>query len=397
MIYDLIVVGAGIHGAGVAQAAAAKGLSVLVIERHAEAGQETSSHSSKLIHGGLRYLETGQLRLVRECLRERRILLDNAPGLVSLQPFYIPVYRGSARSPFWVGLGLVLYSVLGGLDSSCRFRYLPKSEWAALDVEQEGLRAVFQYFDGQTDDCALTQGVMVSAQNLGAQVRYATTLIDGRWEEGRFLLRLAQNGEQGEYERVQGRSVVNAAGPWANQVAQSINSLTTVELDWVQGSHLVLNVPSLSGCFYIEAPSDQRAVFVLPWRGVTLVGTTERSSSSPEAGITEEEIDYLLSGFNHAFASRPCTRDDILETFSGVRVLPAGPSSANRRSRETYLHQQREGDSVYLAIYGGKLTSYRATAEKVVNRIAQVLGVRDKRTTASIPLTAQPNAPSDKA
>src|SRR6185436_2703518 len=171
MNYDLLIIGAGIHVVGVAQAAAAAGYSVLVLEKTALAAG-TSSKSSKLIHGGLRYLETGQLRLVRESLREREILLRVAPELVHLVPFYIPVYRRTRRRPWQITVGLSLYAALGGFTSANRFARLARDEWAALDgLETRALQAVFRYHDAQTDDAALTRAVMRSAQSLGAELK----------------------------------------------------------------------------------------------------------------------------------------------------------------------------------------------------------------------------------
>jgi glycerol-3-phosphate dehydrogenase len=162
--FDLVVIGAGIHGAGIAQAAAARGLSVLVLEQ-AGVASGTSSRSSKLIHGGLRYLESGQFSLVRECLQERALLLKLAAGLVELKPFYIPVYRDTARRPWLLYAGLSLYRMLGDGSAAMRFRRVPQHDWKSLDgLDTTGLEAVFQYYDAQTDDTALTNAVMRSAQ-----------------------------------------------------------------------------------------------------------------------------------------------------------------------------------------------------------------------------------------
>ena len=151
-LFDVVVIGGGIHGAGVAQAAAAQGYSVLVLEQSAIAAG-TSSRSSKLIHGGLRYLENAQFSLVRECLRERALLLKNAPELVKLKPFYIPVYSETSRSAWQIRAGLALYSTLGGLGADTRFKIVPRHEWGTLDgLDREDLHKVFRYYDGQTDD-----------------------------------------------------------------------------------------------------------------------------------------------------------------------------------------------------------------------------------------------------
>lgn len=360
--YDLVVIGAGIHGAGVAQAAAARGLSVLVVERREAAGMETSRASSKLIHGGLRYLETLQFRLVYECLREQRRLLRNAPHLVRRSDFYIPVYKHSRRSAWWVYLGLCCYQLLAGGQLSGIER-VAVSRWDDLGLQQEDLTAVFRYADAQTDDQALTRAVLESAVSMGAHVRFNTSLTQIDADSGYTL---AFN--EGSVTRC--RALVNAAGPWANEIAAS-GGLPQQELDWVQGTHIVLRRPAMSGCFYVEAPQDGRAVFVLPWRGFTMVGTTELVLSQPKASATPAEIDYLLAVYNHYFPKSPCEAGDVEEVFAGVRVLPKDRRQANKRSRETIYTTANGG--AYVGIYGGKLTSYRATADKVLRMLTPVL------------------------
>ena len=158
-------------------------------------------------------------------------------------------------------------------------------------------------------------------------------------------------------------------------------------IDWVQGSHIVVDVASLPGCFYFESPSDNRAVFVLPWRGKTLVGTTETVLNRPEAEIRPDEVEYLLSCFNYYFPSRPLTTANVLETFCGIRVLPkVVGKNPNKRSRDTMFCSAGTAQNLYLAIYGGKLTSYRATAEKVLKKIAGRMPTPIVRNTDNIPL-----------
>lgn len=387
--YDLVVVGAGIQGAGVAQAAAAQGWSVLVIERHDRAGLETSSASSKLIHGGLRYLESGQLRLVYECLRERALLLRNAPDLVKIQPFYLPIYRHSSRRPAWIRLGLILYSLLGGLTAHARHHRIAREQWPSLAIKTENLLAVYRYYDAQTNDRLLTQAVLSSAQSFGAKVSFGTQIKTCEKREA-FYLQLSDG------KRVRTRALVNAAGPWVNEVAKLIPGVSQTPLEWVQGTHIILPV-QLPGCFYLESPSDRRAVFALPWQGQAMVGTTETRLEQAEASPLPEEVDYLLEVFNHYFPTMACTLGQVVSKFSGVRVLPlaAREGSLNRRSRETLLVTSRFEDSVYLAVYGGKLTSYRASAEKVVTRLAEVLGRPPRKAdTAKVALTLNKLTPT---
>lgn len=378
---DVLIVGAGIHGAGVAQAAAAQGRSVLLVERATEVASETSRASSKLIHGGLRYLESGQFRLVYECLRERRLLLKNAPALVKLQPFYIPVYKNSKRHPLWIGMGLALYWALSGFDRRNRFRRVAKQEWPTLGCTTHDLRYLFQYFDGQTDDQALTQAVLQSAQAFGAEVLLATEITEAAAPQGQLQVRLSSG------QSIHCRTLVNAAGPWVNEVAACVACAPTRSLTWVQGTHLVLDKPAPVGCFYLESPRDGRAVFVLPWQGRTMVGTTERQLTQPQAQATDEEIAYLLEVYNRYFLQARAGRADVHQVFCGTRVLPADDSSATARSRETVFAERTLGASLYIAIYGGKLTSYRATAEKVVTQLNRHLGPPTKTcSTAELPL-----------
>lgn len=365
---DVLVIGAGIHGAGVAQAAAAQGYSVVVVDKAPEAGSETSSASSKLIHGGLRYLENAEFRLVYECLRERQRLLHNAPHLVRLTPFYIPVYDSHQRHPLWIGLGLALYWALSGFKRGNRFRRLPRREWRHLGCRTQNLRAVYQYFDGQTDDQALTQAVLGSAQTMGARCYFGTSVESVSTVAGGLQAQLS-NGKH-----LRCRALVNAAGPWVNHVADGIAGAAKQSLTWVQGTHIVLNRPAAAGCFYLESPRDGRAVFVLPWQGKTLVGTTEKQLNKPVAHATPDEIEYLLEVYNSYFIDALASHADIEKTYCGIRVLPADDSNANVRSRETVFTVQQLGAGCYLAIYGGKLTSYRATADKAMIHLNAALG-----------------------
>lgn len=379
---DVLVIGAGIHGAGVAQAVAARGNTVLVIDKCQEAGCETSSASSKLIHGGLRYLENAEFRLVYECLRERRLLLKNAPQLVHLQPFYIPLYKNSQRHPLWVGLGLFVYWALSGFDRQNRFRLVGKNAWSKLACSGENLRAVYQYFDGQTDDQALTQAVLRSAESLGAESIFGVEIRSAAIVDGRYQVQMSTG------QSVTCTALVNAAGPWVNSVADLVADAPKQSLEWIQGTHIVIAKPAPAGCFYLESPRDGRAVFVLPWKGKTMIGTTERQLSQPRAEASEAEVEYLLEVYNSYFNADLASRTQVDKIFCGTRVLPAEDRVANVRSRETVFAVKQQGACVYLAIYGGKLTSYRATAARIVGRLAPLLGKAAKNapTTADIAL-----------
>lgn len=370
--YDVVVIGAGIHGAGVAQAAAAAGYSVLVLEQYDEVAKGSSSRSSKLIHGGLRYLESGEFHLVRECLRERAMLLRNAPHLVKLVPFHIPVYRNTRRRPWKIALGLTIYS----LFSRKRFHRISSSDWNQLDgLRSDHLDAVFSYYDAQTDDAHLTRSVLQSARTLGADVITGAEFRQARLDSGEVQVSYQKNGQS---TTVAARVLVNAAGSWVNHVLQRVQqpsgaAMELCAMDLVQGTHIV--VPGqISHPYYLEAPQDGRAVFVLPWKNNIMVGTTELNYHGDPADVrpTAAEIDYLLEIYNHYF-KRELASADVIEAFAGLRVLPAGGGNASSKSRETHFHEDDPARPRVVSIYGGKLTSYRATAEKLLRRIKNVL------------------------
>jgi len=378
--YDVVIVGGGIHGAGVLQAAAAAGHSALLIERLGLASG-TSSRSSKLIHGGLRYLESGQFALVRESLRERAIHLRIAAELVELKPFFIPVYRDTRRRPWQLKLGLWMYALLGGFDASTRFGSVPRREWSTLDgLKTQDLDAVIRYHDAQTDDALLTRAVVQSALSLDAELAMPASFTGAALTDDGVTVAYDQGSKAVECRT---RVLVNAAGPWAPHVAGAIRPVIPIpDVDLVQGTHIVLPFAVTSGIYYVESPTDGRAVFVMPWHGSALIGTTE----TPYHGAPErvhplpEEEEYLLAVARHYFpAFKHLTREHITQRFAGLRVLPAASEAAFDRSRETIFSTDREPKPRVLGIYGGKLTGWRAAAAHVLDRISPSLPARSRR------------------
>lgn len=379
--YDIVIIGGGIQGVGVAQAAAAAGYRVLLLEKQAIASA-TSSHSSKLIHGGLRYLESAQFGLVRKALRERAILLRIAPDLVRPVAFHIPVYKNSSRKAWQIRLGLSLYALLGGLKSLTRFKYFSKAAYLSRDgLQTDELLALYRYWDAQTDDAALTRAVMQSAIELGAQLRCPAEAVSARYAENIYQLRYRD--EEGE-KQLRCHALVNASGPWVNQVLERIAPQSSrLEVDLVQGAHLLLDAPAPSAIYYVEAVTDKRAVLVMPWRGKTLVGTTETRFEGrfDMLSPTEEEIRYLQAVYRYYFPQRGA---NIIKTFAGIRVLPKAKGSFFSRPRDTILHMS---SPMLLSLYGGKLTGYRATAEQVVTMLQHGLPKRKtKADTAELML-----------
>ncbi len=381
---DVLVIGGGIQGVGAAQAAAARGLSVALLERRA-AAIGTSSRSSKLIHGGLRYLETYQFGLVRESLRERQILGRIAPHLVRLVPFYIPVYHGMARGPWMIRAGLTLYALLGGLRREARFRSLPAREWAGLDgLEQKGLRAVFRYYDGQTDDAALCRAVLASAIELGALVDAGATVLAAERTAGGWRVRYRRDGRE---EVVRARTVINATGPWINAVnALASPAPRTREVDLVAGAHIEVEGSLTRGIYYTEAPSDQRAVFSIPWKGRVMVGTTETAYTGDPSKVepTEAEVRYLLDVHRRYF---PSSEGAVLASWAGLRVLPRAEGAAFDRPRDVTLVCDDDARPSWVSVYGGKLTGYRHTAEEILEALEPSLPKGERRAdTATLPL-----------
>ena len=373
--FDVVIIGGGINGAGVAQAVAAAGYSVALLEKSAIAAG-TSSKSSKLIHGGLRYLENFDFKLVRESLKERELLLHIAPTLVKRLPFFIPLYQQSSRSVLKVAAGLTLYRLLAGFHRKTGFRVVHQREWRQLDgLKLEGLKKVFQYWDAQTDDAALTRAVMRSAQQLGAELHAPAEFLCA--ESLGHGCRISYR-EAGVTRQICATMVVNAAGPWADAVAQRFKpALPVVATENVQGTHIEIDMQLSRGAYYLEAPTDRRAVFAIPWQGRTLIGTTETlyGGNPDDVHPLESEIAYLKSVFSHYFKNSTI---EINAAWAGLRVLPAAETSAFTRSRESSIVADDVQQPHALTVFGGKITSYRVTAGKVLQMCKQTL---EKRTS----------------
>jgi glycerol-3-phosphate dehydrogenase len=324
---------------------------------------------------------------VRESLQERALLLRLAPDLVKLQPLHIPIYKNSTRSALTIRAGLSLYALLAGLDENSLFRALPKSTWGNLEgLKQDDLRAVFRYHEAQTDDAALTRAVLQSAIQLGAECEMPARFVGAkRNPKSCSVDYVARSGSK----TVSCRVLVNCAGPWVNEVLARVNpALPMPAIELVQGSHLLLP-PLLKQYFYLEAPEDKRAVFVLPWQGKLLVGTTEKiHTEAPEqAHCTLAEREYLLATLRHYFPHLEIS-EDLIESFAGLRVLPRSEKNAFARPREVLFAVDDEANPRVLSLMGGKLTTYRATAQMALERLKHSLPVKEmKADTSELHLT----------
>ncbi len=377
--YDVVVVGGGIQGCGVAQAAVSAGFSTLLIEQNTWASA-TSCSSSKLIHGGLRYLQTSQFSLVRECLEEREWMLESIPDVVKPNWFYFPVYKKSTFRPWKLYSGLLLYQALCGYSKYGKFKRIPKYKWKKLDgLNTDGLEAVFAYQDAQTDDKQLTQLVQKSAEDLGAVCMEHTRLSRAAKFQDGYQVCFKQDDIE---TCIKAQIIVNASGPWVNHTLACVTpALEPLKIDLVQGTHIIIEEHISDRCFYLQAPTDQRVVFVLPWKGKTLIGTTETlfEGNPEDCQPLQSEIDYLLLTIKHYFPHQPLTLDD---SFSGLRVLPKSEERAFFRPRDAVL----KIDDRLISIYGGKLTTWRSIAEDVLNEIEIQLGQRDSINTKLIEL-----------
>ncbi|HEX3952906.1 MAG TPA: glycerol-3-phosphate dehydrogenase [Stellaceae bacterium] len=366
--FDLLVVGGGINGVGIARDAAGRGLSVLLCERGDLAGA-TSAASSKLIHGGLRYLEHGEFRLVREALAEREVLLRMAPHLV--HPLRLVLPQGPGSRPRWmVRAGLFLYDHLGGAHT------LPGTE--ALDLRRalqgaplrDGVRFGFAYSDCRTDDARLTIATARDAALRGAEIATRTALVAAQRDaEGwRAELHHANGGTR----HVAARVLVNAAGPWVVDLLGRAGIAARAHLRLVKGSHIV--VPKLyeHDHAYLLQNDDRRVVFVIPYeRDFTLIGTTEMpfDGDPAKAEITAEEIGYLCRAVGRWFRAAP-TPQDVVWTFAGVRPLYEDRASNASAVTRDYVFDLDTQGAPALSVFGGKLTTYRRLAEHAMERLA---------------------------
>jgi len=380
-VYDLAVIGGGINGCGIAADAAGRGLSVFLCEQH-DLAAHTSSASSKLIHGGLRYLEHHEFRLVREALGEREVLLGMAPHLVRPMRFILP-HRPHLRPAWMIRAGLFLYDHLGARQSLPGSRHLTFGAGCPLKAEiSEG----FEYSDCWVDDARLVVLNAMSAREHGAHIHTRTRCIGARRSKGLWHLQLER--EDGSRLSLRARALVNAAGPWVEQVLrEGLNQPSTRHMRLIQGSHIV--VPRLHDGeqAFILQNSDGRIVFVIPYlQRFSLIGTTDREYHGDPAAvqISDEEIDYLLEVVNAHFRKQ-IARRDIVSHFAGVRPLyddASGNPSTVTRDYHLELSDER-GATPLLSVFGGKLTTYRKLAEAALEQLAPFLAQMGQAWTAS--------------
>ena len=374
--WDIAIIGGGATGMGVAVDAASRGFSVLLVEAH-DFGKGTSSRSTKLVHGGVRYLEQGNIPLVMSALKERGLMRQNAPHLVHDLAFIVPNYSWW-EAPFY-GIGLKLYDLLAGRYGFGASKLLSKEE--ALErlpaLEPEELRGGVIYYDGQFDDARLLIHLAMTAADHGATLlNYcpATGLL--RDEDGYVNGLTARDGETGEDLTLHAKIVVNATGVFTDDIRHMADPVAEPLMVTSQGIHLVFERSFLKGDTALMVPktSDGRVLFVIPWHGHAVAGTTDTPVDAPslEPRPLEEEIDFILETASRFFV-RPPTRADVLAVYVGLRPLVKGDGKTSALSRDHVIHVDTSG---LLTITGGKRTTYRHMAEDCVDH-AITLGKLD--------------------
>ena len=376
--FDLLVIGGGINGAGIARDAALRGLSVALVERD-DFASGTSSRSSRLIHGGVRYLEHGYLHLVFEASRERRILLDTAPHLVQPLAFTWPVFRGD-RIPRWkLGAGLWLYDLLATFKNVDRHRSLSAAGVLEREphVRRNGLRGGALYYDAATNDARLTIANIIDAATSGAAIANycAVTALtrDGARVTGATVRDVIGGGEFA----VRARRTVNAAGPWSDTIRQLDEAGHTPGVQGTKGVHIEVPRDRVGNREAVTVISqvDGRVMFVLPAGAHTIIGTTDTPTVSTPDNVRADEgdVDYLLRSANGTFPDARLTRDDVISAWAGIRPLIASGSTGSpaSASREHAIHSSVAG---LISVSGGKLTTYRSMSAEVVDVAERALG-----------------------
>ena len=371
-MFDIFIIGGGINGAGIARDASGRGLKVYLAEK-GKVGSATSSWSSKLIHGGLRYLENYEFKLVAESLREREVITQIAPAITKPLPFVIP-HTKKLRSKLLIRLGLFLYDNLGGKTK------IPKSSKIIFakqyqNILQSKFTEGFRYYDVQVDDKKLVEMNVDDAKKMGAIIAEDTKVINANRIDNYWEITLNNN------EKIKSKILINAAGPWINEIVNNvlkINAKKSIRL--VRGSHIITKKLYDEEVAFTLQNEDNRIVFVIPYKGeYSLIGTTEVDVDTPDnPSISNEEKIYLINTINDHFIKQ-ISQEDIVETYSGIRPLIEDFKEATKVTRD-YIFDLNEDNSQapLLNIYGGKLTTYRKLAENVLLALNKYIPVNKK-------------------
>lgn len=384
MQYDLLVIGGGINGLGAAADAASRGLTVLIVEK-GDWGGGTTSASSRLIHGGLRYLQYGEMDLVRESLRERGTLTRQRPHLIHPISLLIPAYKNAPTPKWMIGTGLFLYDVLARDPLFPHPAPLTVSRMREREpgLQTNGLTGGFSYPDAQVEfPERVCVELVQETRAMGGQAKNHTRVTALRQDKtGRVIGAILHDELTGEMGEVDAKLIINAAGPWLDVVTRTLSVPPPQLIGGTWGTHLVLPMRSggPKGSLYATARKDGRPFFLLPWDDRLLVGTTDvkfTGTDPDELKMADWEVQYLLDETNHLFPGANYSPADVQVTTTGVRPLPAsGDKAAGAITRRHYLvnHEEKHNIAGLASIVGGKLTTYRSLAEEVVNTVFKLL------------------------
>jgi len=398
--YDLLVIGGGITGAGIARDAAMRGFRTALVEAR-DLASGTSSLSSRLIHGGLRYLEQYDFRLVREATRERRTLLNIAPHLVRPLPFIFPVHTGD-RVPLWkLAAGMMLYDLLAPLRNVRRHRILGKRALLAMEpmLRERGLVGGARYYDAQCDDARLVVATIRSAMLHGADVATYTRVLGLERSGGQVRGAVVEDALM-RHGQIHASVVVNATGPWTDELRRLEDSGAKPLLRRTRGAHVMVRRARIghTDAITLTSPIDGRVMFVLPWGDFSYIGTTDTDETGPPEAVAPAEADvlYLLRSANAYFPQAHLTEADVVSSWAGVRALldTGAAGTASSVSRE---HVIRRGPAGMLTIAGGKLTTHRSMAAELVDQVAAELVRREGRTRPDAAPTATEALPGGEA
>lgn len=375
-VYDLFVIGGGINGCGIARDAAGRGYSVFLAEMD-DLASGTSSSSTKLVHGGLRYLEHYEFRLVREALIEREILWKNAPHIIWPLRFVLPHHTG-LRPAWLLRLGLFLYDHLGGRKLLPATRVLDMNSDPAAGPLKQLFSKAFEYSDCWVNDARLVVLNARDAAARGAVIRTRTKVIDAQRDDGLWQITIADQ-LTGQTETVAARLLINASGPWVDEVLRGVtHSSNARNVRLVQGSHIVVPRKFGDPRAYIFQNQDDRIIFAIPYEdGYTLIGTTDHDYQGDpgESAITDAEVEYLCDASSEYFSEK-VVPDDVVWSYSGVRPLyDDGASEAKEATRDYVLVSEGDaGEAMLINVFGGKITTYRKLAEAMMEKIEKQLG-----------------------
>lgn len=367
--YDLLVVGGGINGAGIAHLAADHGLKTALLEKN-DFASGTSGRSTKLIHGGIRYLENLNFGLVKESLKERATQLEKAPHLVKPIPFIIPVYKKDKRPLWMMKLGVLLYDKLAGSNSIGKHRSLGADEIARLvpGIKREGLQGGILYYDAQADDARLCLENILRAAETGADIANYVEVTSFLKEGRRVVGVSARDALRGRLFTVRARKIICAVGPWTNRVLKIDDPRAGKKIRTTKGVHIVYKGKFSDHALLLPSDRDGRIFFVIPWMGNSLIGTTDTSfvKSPDEVKATDSDIRYLSENTKRAFPGADFSSKNIITSFAGLRPLVRKKGSPSKVTRSHAISKTRSGLTF---VTGGKYTTYRKIAEDTLRKV----------------------------